>query len=73
MTAPDDSDRAFFENALRDYHERGARAIGVAVHPDACTACARHRGRVYNYEDVPVLPIAECERSECRCDYQPAM
>lgn len=66
-------DQAFIEDAMRDYHDRGARGVGLVVHKDACGVCSQHHGRVYAFEDVPPLPIAGCERAECRCDYQPAM
>jgi hypothetical protein len=66
-------DQGFVEDALRDYHERGARGVGILVHEEACPTCLVHRGRVYAFDDVPPLPVAGCERSECRCDYQPAM
>ena len=58
--------------AFRNAHRMGLlRSVRISPGPDACEAarsqfCVEYLGNV-----VPRLPLAQCARDHCECEYEP--
>jgi hypothetical protein len=57
------------QEVLVDLAQRGLKVMFVA-RPDACRACRRMQGRVFEPREAPKLPLEECLTPPCRCRYE---
>lgn len=55
---------------IRELAAAESLRLFVLVHPDACAACATHRGMVYAVDEAPLLPLEDCREHRCRCVYR---
>jgi hypothetical protein len=47
------------------------RCVRIAPGPNACEAARAQRGIEYLGNAIPRLPLAQCGRADCECDYHP--
>ena len=47
------------------------RCVRIAPGPNACEAARSQRGIEYLGNAIPRLPLAQCVRADCECDYLP--
>ena len=45
-------------------------AVAVAPGPNCCVAARKLDGRRFLSRDAPVLPLKDCNRTDCTCRYQ---
>jgi len=58
--------------AFRNAHRMGLlRCVRIAPGPNACEAARAQRGIEYLGNAIPRLPLAQCGRADCECDYHP--
>jgi tetratricopeptide (TPR) repeat protein len=57
------------QEILVDLADRGLKVMFVA-YPDACRACRKLQGRVFDPLEAPPIPVAECLTPPCRCRYE---
>ena len=58
--------------AFRKAHKlRLLRCVRIAPGPDACEAARLQAGVEYLGNVVPRLPLAQCTRAVCECNYEP--
>ena len=58
--------------AFRNAHRMGLlRCVRIAPGPNACEAARSQRGIEYLGNAIPRLPLAQCLRADCECDYHP--
>ena len=67
FSAPFDAFRGGGKARVRRKHFRG---VTIKRGADCCQAVKRMDGVRYLVEDVPILPLAECNRETCTCTYQ---
>lgn len=51
----------------------GSRFRGVQLNPNAdscCDAVRESMGKRFLSNEVPMLPLADCDSADCRCTYQ---
>jgi hypothetical protein len=58
------------QELLMELVQQGLKARFVA-RPDACPACRKLHGRVFDALDAPPVPLEECLTAPCRCRYEP--
>lgn len=44
-------------------------AVSIVAGPQCCAAVKSQAGRRYLSKDAPRLPVADCDRPDCRCHY----
>ncbi|MDJ0807288.1 MAG: hypothetical protein QNJ78_10685 [Gammaproteobacteria bacterium] len=42
---------------------------GVKIQRSSCTACSNLAGKVFPFEDAPLLPLKDCDAVNCTCEY----
>ena len=47
------------------------RSVSISLGPSACEAARSQYGVEYLGNAVPRLPLAQCTRDHCECDYVP--
>jgi hypothetical protein len=57
------------QEILVDLADRGLKVMFVA-YPDACRACRKLQGRVFDPLEAPSIPVDECLTPPCRCRYE---
>lgn len=57
------------QEILVDLADRGLKVMFVA-YPDACRACRKLQGRVFDPLEAPPIPVDECLTPPCRCRYE---
>ena len=61
------------EGKANNDSKNGSRFRGVQVNPnnnDCCEAVKSMVGQRYLSHEVPMLPLNECDSSDCRCTYE---
>lgn len=56
------------QEILVELADRGLKVMFVA-YPDACRACRKLQGRVFDPLEAPPIPVPECLTPPCRCRY----
>ena len=49
--------------------KKSGRFLGVKIDRCACNACSRYAGEVFQFENVPALPVEGCDAESCSCQY----
>ena len=58
--------------AFRNAHKLGLlRCVVIVPGRDPCDAVAVQEGREYRGNVLPRLPLAQCTRARCECNYAP--
>ena len=58
--------------AFRNAHRLGLlRSVSISLGPGACKAARSQYGVEYLGNVVPRLPLAQCTRDHCECEYVP--
>jgi len=57
------------QQVLTELTRQGLKARFVA-RPDACSACRKLHGRVFEPLEAPPIPIKDCLTPPCRCRYE---
>jgi len=54
-----------------DYKSSKYRGVQVTVNTDACCEAAREiAGQRFLSDDVPMLPLNDCDANNCQCSYK---
>jgi hypothetical protein len=61
--------KEYLQEALTGLAQRGLKARFVAC-PDACPACRKLHGRVFEPLEAPLIPVQRCLTPPCRCRYE---
>jgi hypothetical protein len=57
---------------FRNAHRMGLlHCVRIVPGPNACEAARAQRGIEYLANAIPRLPLAQCVRADCECDYHP--
>lgn len=65
-------DIARLQRAFNNAHKLGLlRSVRIVAGPKSCEAVRAQRKTEYLGDTVPRLPLAECTRELCQCDYEP--
>jgi hypothetical protein len=58
--------------AFRNTHRLGLlRVVRISPGPGACEAAKSQSNAEYLGDEVPRLPLAQCDRDQCQCKYAP--
>lgn len=74
LASPESGRRAIAGYRLGIKSGGAIRGIRIITGQDSCQTCQTLAANVYQPDDAPALPLAECTHPDgCRCAYRPVM